>query len=129
MVPAMKRRRLPTGIQTFRELRERGCYYVDKTGHIERLIDRGKYYFLSRPRRFGKSLLVRGGARLSPSCLGGAREMYRTRGRTRQGLCPGRFSAGSACAGRSRCHARRSQAPRRFNRYPPRRAPRARTDP
>ena len=58
MVPAMKRRRLPTGIQTFRELRERGCYYVDKTGHIERLIDRGKHYFLSRPRRFGKSLLV-----------------------------------------------------------------------
>ena len=54
----MNRRRLPTGIQTFRELRERDCYYVDKTGHIERLIDRGKYYFLSRPRRFGKSLLV-----------------------------------------------------------------------
>ena len=54
----MKRRRLPTGIQTFRELRERDCYYVDKTDHIERLIDRGKYYFLSRPRRFGKSLLV-----------------------------------------------------------------------
>ena len=57
MVPAMKRRRLPTGIQTFRELRERDCYYVDKTGHIERLIDRGKYYFLSRPRRFGKTRL------------------------------------------------------------------------
>ena len=58
MVPAMNRRRLPTGIQTFRELRERDCYYVDKTEHIERLIDRGKHYFLSRPRRFGKSLLV-----------------------------------------------------------------------
>ena len=52
------RRKLPTGIQTFREMREDGCYYVDKTPHIEQLVDRGKYYFLSRPRRFGKSLLV-----------------------------------------------------------------------
>ena len=52
------KRKLPTGIQTFREIREDDCYYVDKTAHIERLIDRGKYYFLSRPRRFGKSLLV-----------------------------------------------------------------------
>ena len=58
MVPAMKRRRFPTGIRTLRELRERDCCYVDRTGHIERLIDRGKYNFLSRPRRFGKSLLV-----------------------------------------------------------------------
>ena len=57
IVPTM-RRKLPTGIQTFREIREDDCYYVDKTAHIERLIDRGKYYFLSRPRRFGKSLLV-----------------------------------------------------------------------
>jgi hypothetical protein len=36
----------------------RGCVYVDKTQAIERLIDRGKTLFLSRPRRFGKSLLV-----------------------------------------------------------------------
>ena len=34
------------------------CYYVDKTSHVRRLVDDGKYYFLSRPRRFGKSLLV-----------------------------------------------------------------------
>ncbi len=34
------------------------CYYVDKTDHVRRLVERGKYYFLSRPRRFGKSLLV-----------------------------------------------------------------------
>ncbi len=34
------------------------CYYVDKTDHARRLVERGKYYFLSRPRRFGKSLLV-----------------------------------------------------------------------
>ena len=52
------RRRLPTGIQTFRRIREADCYYVDKTPHIERLIDQGAAYFLSRPRRFGKSLLV-----------------------------------------------------------------------
>ena len=53
--PATK---LPIGIQTFRDLREGGCYYVDKTALIRQLIDNGKFYFLSRPRRFGKSLLV-----------------------------------------------------------------------
>ena len=52
------RRRLPLGIQTFRKLRTGDCYYVDKTPWIERLVDRGAYYFLSRPRRFGKSLLL-----------------------------------------------------------------------
>ena len=54
----MTRRRLPIGVQTFRELRERDCYYVDKTAYIERLVDDGKHYFLSRPRRFGKSLFL-----------------------------------------------------------------------
>ena len=52
------RRRLPIGIQTFRTLRERGCYYVDKTAYVERLLDEGTHYFLSRPRRFGKSLFL-----------------------------------------------------------------------
>ena len=52
------RRRLPIGIQTFREIREENYYYVDKTTHIRRLIDEGKHYFLSRPRRFGKSLFL-----------------------------------------------------------------------
>ena len=55
---ATARRRLPIGIQTFREVREADCYYVDKTPYIERLVDEGKHYFLSRPRRFGKSLFV-----------------------------------------------------------------------
>ena len=55
---AGERRRLPIGIQTFREIREEGFYYVDKTAWIGRLVDEGKHYFLSRPRRFGKSLLV-----------------------------------------------------------------------
>ena len=54
----MTRRKLPTGIQTFREIREDDCYYVDKTAFILRLTQKGKHYFLSRPRRFGKSLLV-----------------------------------------------------------------------
>ena len=54
----MVRRRLPIGMQTFGELRERDCYYVDKTAYIERLLDEGKHYFLSRPRRFGKSLFL-----------------------------------------------------------------------
>ena len=54
----MTRRRLPIGIQTFRKLREQDCYYVDKTHFIERLLDEGANYFLSRPRRFGKSLFL-----------------------------------------------------------------------
>ena len=54
----MNRRLLPIGIQDFRTIREEGCYYVDKTPLIRRLVDGGRYYFLSRPRRFGKSLLI-----------------------------------------------------------------------
>ncbi len=54
----MNSRTLPIGIQDFRTIREQDCYYVDKTPHIRRLIDLGRYWFLSRPRRFGKSLLV-----------------------------------------------------------------------
>ncbi len=54
----MAKRRLPIGVQTFRTLRERNCYYVDKTAYIERLLDAGTRYFLSRPRRFGKSLFL-----------------------------------------------------------------------
>ena len=51
-------RRLPIGIQSFRRLRETDSYYVDKTPLIRELVDQGDYYFLSRPRRFGKSLLL-----------------------------------------------------------------------
>ena len=54
----MDRRKLPIGIQTFREIREQNHYYVDKTAYIQRLVDEGKLYFLSRPRRFGKSLFL-----------------------------------------------------------------------
>ena len=54
----MTRRRLPIGMQTLRKIREEGCYYVDKTSYIARLVDEGTHYFLSRPRRFGKSLFL-----------------------------------------------------------------------
>ena len=54
----MVRRRLPIGIHTFREIREEGCCYVDKTPFIRRLLDGGKHYFLSRPHRFGKRLFL-----------------------------------------------------------------------
>ena len=54
----MTRRRLPIGIQNFRKIREQNCYYVDKTGYIWTLLDEGTHYFLSRPRRFGKSLFL-----------------------------------------------------------------------
>ena len=52
------RRKLPLGIQTFREIRSGDHYYVDKTAYVRRLLDEGKHYFLSRPRRFGKSLFL-----------------------------------------------------------------------
>ena len=54
----MTKRKLPIGIQTFRTIREEGWYYVDKTAYAHRLADGGTHYFLSRPRRFGKSLFV-----------------------------------------------------------------------
>ena len=50
--------KLPVGIQSFSELRRGGYLYVDKTRQVYELAAEGKYYFLSRPRRFGKSLLV-----------------------------------------------------------------------
>ena len=54
----MKKQKSPLGNQSFRNIRESNCYYVDKTPLIERLISEGDPYFLSRPRRFGKSLLI-----------------------------------------------------------------------
>ena len=54
----MKKRKLPIGIQTFRKVGGREYYYVDKTPYARRLIDEGAHYFLSRPRRFGKSLFL-----------------------------------------------------------------------
>ena len=48
----------PIGIQSFGKIREGGYVYVDKTGLIYNIVKTGGYYFLSRTRRFGKSLLV-----------------------------------------------------------------------
>ena len=50
--------KLPIGIQGFKGLRNDGYVYVDKTEYIYDLVHNGKVYFLSRPRRFGKSLLL-----------------------------------------------------------------------
>jgi hypothetical protein len=58
MYGAKKLPKLPIGIQTFDEIIKDGYLYVDKTGYLVDLIDRGKVYFLSRPRRFGKSLTI-----------------------------------------------------------------------
>ena len=55
MVPG---RKLPIGIQDFENLRKNDYVYVDKTEYIYRLVNSGKPYFLSRPRRFGKSLFL-----------------------------------------------------------------------
>ena len=58
MSSSLPRKKLPIGIQNFAKLREEDCYYVDKTPFACRLVEEGSYYFLSRPRRFGKSLFV-----------------------------------------------------------------------
>jgi len=51
-------KKLPIGVQDFNKIIEQNCVYVDKTENLYKLITSGSYYFLSRPRRFGKSLLV-----------------------------------------------------------------------
>ncbi len=51
-------KQLPIGVQTFEIMINDGFIYVDKTEHIHKIITKGRYYFLARPRRFGKSLLV-----------------------------------------------------------------------
>lgn len=48
----------PIGIQTFEEIIKKSMLYVDKTEYVYRMANSGKYFFLSRPRRFGKSLLT-----------------------------------------------------------------------
>ncbi|SEM22208.1 PD-(D/E)XK nuclease superfamily protein [bacterium A37T11] len=51
-------RKYPIGLQSFRKIREEGFLYIDKTEYIHQLVAFGNYFFLSRPRRFGKSLLL-----------------------------------------------------------------------
>ena len=54
----MSEPRYPVGIQTFSKIIEEGYTYVDKTSYVPALLRQGQYIFLSRPRRFGKSLLL-----------------------------------------------------------------------
>ncbi len=54
----MATRLYPIGIQTFEEIRRLGMFYVDKTEYVYRMAHAGKFFFLCRPRRFGKSLLI-----------------------------------------------------------------------
>ncbi|MDR1636405.1 MAG: AAA family ATPase, partial [Treponema sp.] len=54
----MVTRKMPIGIQDFEDIRTNAYVYVDKTAYIYRLVSEGKPYFLGRPRRFGKSLLL-----------------------------------------------------------------------
>jgi len=54
----MKLKKLPIGISTLKEVIKENYLYVDKTDIAQQLIENGKYYFLSRPRRFGKSLFL-----------------------------------------------------------------------
>ena len=51
-------KKLPIGISTFKDIIKEGYLYIDKTFFVKKLADNGRYYFLSRPRRFGKSLFL-----------------------------------------------------------------------
>lgn len=72
----------PIGLQSFRNIRKNGYLYVDKTGYIPALLQNGRYKFLSRPRRFGKSLLVS----MLESFFMGERELFQ--GLVIDGLMP-----------------------------------------
>ena len=66
-------RKYPIGIQSFKEIREGKYLYVDKTRLVHTLIESGKYFFLSRPRRFGKSLLIS----TIKEIFGGRKELFK----------------------------------------------------
>ena len=66
-------RKYPIGIQDFRKIQEEDFIYVDKTQLIHTLIELGKYFFLSRPRRFGKSLLIS----TIKEIFGGRRDLFK----------------------------------------------------
>ena len=53
-----KNKKLPIGIQTFEKIAQDNYCYVDKTHFVQQLLNEGTYYFMSRPRRFGKSLFL-----------------------------------------------------------------------
>ena len=51
-------KRLPIDLQSFEILHEEDCLYIDKTRFIHQMLEHGRYFFMARPRRFGKSLMV-----------------------------------------------------------------------
>ncbi len=59
----------PIGIQNFEKIRQDGYFYIDKTAWVYQMVKTGSYYFLSRPRRFGKSLLISITFKERRSCL------------------------------------------------------------
>ncbi len=65
--------KLPIGQQDFRGIREEQALYIDKTEHIHRLLTTGKYFFLARPRRFGKSLMLS----VIKELYSGSRELFK----------------------------------------------------
>ena len=69
----MTLQKLPIGIQTFDEIIKEGYLYIDKPKYLVNLIDKGKVYFLSRPRRFGKSLTVS----MFDALFSGKRELFK----------------------------------------------------
>ncbi|MDE7347961.1 MAG: ATP-binding protein [Muribaculaceae bacterium] len=69
----MSKLRYPVGMQTFSNIIEEGYVYVDKTAYIKPLLEQGKFIFMSRPRRFGKSLLLS----TLESYFEGRRELFR----------------------------------------------------
>ena len=73
------RKSLPVGVQTFSTMIERDYLYIDKTRDIYNLITTGQVYFLSRPRRFGKTLLISTLAEI----FAGHRELFEGCGFTR----------------------------------------------
>ncbi len=68
----LEKARFPTTTASFRKIRQGGMYYVDKTEMVWQLAHESQVVFLSRPRRFGKSMLLRTMA----SYLGGERELF-----------------------------------------------------
>ena len=62
----------PIGVQNFEKIRKDSYIYIDKTALIYQLVSSGSYYFLSRPRRFGKSLLIS----TSEAYFQGKRELF-----------------------------------------------------
>ncbi|MGN0240644.1 MAG: AAA family ATPase [Candidatus Weimeria sp.] len=83
-------RSLPVGMQNFKDIRENGYVYVDKTMYIWNLVNSSKSYILSRPRRFGKSLFIS----TLESYFSGEKELFKGLLHRRKGKREGRGCLG-----------------------------------